>query len=530
MAEDEVKARIALEDKVTDEMKKMSMDFTKTMAEMAVSVFTAEKAWELFSEMMKTAIDEFSEGEAATWGTKIAIEGLGKSANITIEQVNELTDKFSKLAKTEDNLVQNGINKAIQANANLNKQQLEQLIPTSLALAKIQGDGKITSENYASAMTALASAGEYPERALRLLKQTGMGLNEQQMENVKTLIKSKDSANAYTLILGYLGERTKGVLKSNEGMNQSSQELSVLWKDYLAPAGKMYGTILEYIQKALGYVLTMQKKVTDAYTDWGKKILEFAHLRKKDHEDIKKSSDEDAATQISNQKKITDAIAAAEAKVAYLKKHNIEDMQQQASADYEAAKSKSDRYYEGQEKRFEDYCEYQKRLTKDRDDTLHNFAQMANSKNIMLQQIGKAAAVTQVGITTAKGAIEAYEAMVAIPVVGPLILGPAAAAAIGLFGAEQIAEITGLTFPAAARGAFVPGSNYGTPIIAGDQNRAEYILNDTHINKIAKKLGNSQSQSQTSHLVIDKATLATWHIKSSMTDFQARKTGQLPNA
>ena len=67
---------------------------------------------------------------------------------------------------------------------------------------------------------------------------------------------------------------------------------------------------------------------------------------------------------------------------------------------------------------------------------------LQRSHNETLKSIGKAAAVTQITIDTARTAMEAYSALASIPYVGP-VLGAAAAAAVIAFGAEQIGTVLG---------------------------------------------------------------------------------------
>lgn len=82
--------------------------------------------------------------------------------------------------------------------------------------------------------------------------------------------------------------------------------------------------------------------------------------------------------------------------------------------------------------------------------------QLTQSKNNTLKSIGKAAALTQIGIDTAKGATAAYASLAPIPFVGPA-LGIAAAAALIAFGVEQASGVL-----AANQGGMVP-RNIGIP-------------------------------------------------------------------
>jgi len=67
---------------------------------------------------------------------------------------------------------------------------------------------------------------------------------------------------------------------------------------------------------------------------------------------------------------------------------------------------------------------------------------MQNSRNNTLKTLGKAAAVTQITIDTAKGAVAAFTGAVALlgPIAGPII-GIPLAIAIGAYGAEKIGNV-----------------------------------------------------------------------------------------
>lgn len=87
--------------------------------------------------------------------------------------------------------------------------------------------------------------------------------------------------------------------------------------------------------------------------------------------------------------------------------------------------------------------------------TAGQLVQLTQSKNSQLKAIGKAAALVQIGIKTAEGAISAFSALSGIPIVGPA-LGAAAAAALILFGGEQAAAVA-----SAQRGGIVPNGAGG---------------------------------------------------------------------
>lgn len=85
---------------------------------------------------------------------------------------------------------------------------------------------------------------------------------------------------------------------------------------------------------------------------------------------------------------------------------------------------------------------------------MDSMATMSRSKNTTLKEIGKAAAIANIGIKTAEGAMNIYAGFSLIPIIGPA-LGIAAAAAFIAFGAEQMGDVMAM-----ASGGLVTG---GTP-------------------------------------------------------------------
>lgn len=99
---------------------------------------------------------------------------------------------------------------------------------------------------------------------------------------------------------------------------------------------------------------------------------------------------------------------------------------------------------------------FQKKEIKNAERGAAALVQLQNSKSKELAAIGKAAAIFQITMNTARGALDAYSAMAPIPIVGPA-LGAAAAAAVIAYGAEQLGTVKSNSFAV------------GTPEIPSDQ-------------------------------------------------------------
>lgn len=116
-------------------------------------------------------------------------------------------------------------------------------------------------------------------------------------------------------------------------------------------------------------------------------------------------------------------------------------------------------------------------------DTLSAISTLQNSKTKELAAVGKAAAIYNIGISTAEGISKAWS-------LGP-ILGPIGAALVAAAGAVQAAQVAGLNF---ASGGIVPGNSYAGDNVRANLNSREMILNQFQQKKLFD-LANGKKQS-----------------------------------
>lgn len=113
-----------------------------------------------------------------------------------------------------------------------------------------------------------------------------------------------------------------------------------------------------------------------------------------------------------------------------------------------------------------------------RRDGVNALTELAQSENKTLAGIGRAAAIYNIGIATAKGAMDAYAAMLPIPIVGPY-LGIAAAGAVVAYGAERMANVKSQKYHTGGI-AGEAADNYGAKLKSGEINatlmRGEEVL------------------------------------------------------
>lgn len=149
----------------------------------------------------------------------------------------------------------------------------------------------------------------------------------------------------------------------------------------------------------------------------------------------------------------------------------------------------------------------QKQTTAQQMDTWENFMlQGTKSKNKQVAEMSKALSIKNIIFSTAQAAMSAYQAMAAIPFVGP-VLGIAAAAAAIAFGNEQIQAVQGTTTELAEGGSMVVDSPtmIGNNVLAGEAGPER--IDVTPLNE-------QQSQTINNHIYLDGELITTQVVRN----------------
>jgi hypothetical protein len=149
-------------------------------------------------------------------------------------------------------------------------------------------------------------------------------------------------------------------------------------------------------------------------------------------------------------------------------------------------------------------------------------AKMQDSKHKELAAIGKAAAIVNIGIDTARGAIAAYTSLAGIPIVGPA-LGAVAAAALVAYGAEQVSRVNSQHLAEGGIVRATPGGILATigeggkdeAVIPLDDDRASGLGSKYVINVYGGMLGTAEDARQFAE-VLDRELLAMRRSGSSV--------------
>jgi|WetSurMetagenome_2_1015567.scaffolds.fasta_scaffold109786_1 hypothetical protein len=545
MSENETKAILSLKDEVSENLKKIDSNFEDLFKKIDVGTIAgALGVAELTREIIKMTQEA---GEAQTTNNELirVTEQVGTKAGWTATQVTALAESISKKTGVEtDNL--KSIANMVLVHENLSGSVFPKVMQAITDLAFVQGKGVLDANSLSAAQHILAGAMERPETAARMLRNSVVPLSDAAKEAIKQAMAHGDAEKARGIILEDVQKHVKGAAEGMGTYARANNDLTTATKELAQTVGGIFLPAWITLKEVFAAVATSVQGMIIIFRSLGQAQTDLVQLNFKNMGKYRKDIDDAAKLTVAAWKNMSQNIKAelaaqnnahvdaakknvsAERNQTKMTQEEIDARMAAAEIAYQQAKAKSDAHYAAEEAAFRNMCEREKEADKDRRTTLDNLSQMSSAKDIKLREVAKAASVVQVGVKASEGAMDAYTAMAMIPIIGPG-LGAVAAGLLLAFGAEQIATITGLTYPAAARGAYVPGSPYGTPIVVGDQNRPEYVLNENHLNKIARKIGGNQGGNQTTNLVINKSTLQTWSVQTQMQQVRLQREGRIFN-
>lgn len=559
MAEKDISFKITLKDQMTSELNKAAGDITGAFAKMAGGIVSVTAAYALLSDALKESLAAYEDDTNSILQLDNTLKNLGDSVGVSSEQVLKLSEKFQENRGVIDDWVQKGVLAAINANSKFaagGEGSLESLTELAMNLTAKIGGGQVTEESLTGSFQALARMMEQPERALRLLRGQGIGFTQEQDEAIKNMVKHGDSAKATAVMMDLLREKTDGAYDAVSDLTKAHREVAAAADSFYGNIGKVFGPAvsslqLKFIDLTKSIVEFTQKQ--SASTEGILKSLPIfglavtavdAFMKKKQGAagvEVKAAADSaDAAKKSATATVIANELSAisAEKRAARVKKSGdaekkandarVDDIIEKNQYLAEESSRKSDAYYAEEEKKAEGFAATQQKIEQMKQDGLSALRAMGNSKYAALSIAAKATDMAHLASTIPKMATDAYSAMAVLPIIGPA-LGIAAAVAASLYGAEQMAIMAGVQFPAAAKGAAIPGSPGGTALVVGDQNKNEWVLDKGHLKEIAKLMGSGRGQNINARLEINRATLQNWNIQSSFQNLTLSREGRKPS-
>jgi hypothetical protein len=208
--------------------------FSKSMLGVGAAIGVGFAAFNTLSSVFGDVIAEAQEAIKVNAATAQIIKATGGAAQVTSEQVADLSQSLSEQIAVDDELIQSSANLILTFKnvANQGEGLAAIFDRTVLAAQDLSAAGFGDAE---SAAKMLGKALNDPERGLTALSRAGVTFSQQQKEQIRTLIEGGDVLKAQQLILaevesqvgGVAGATATGIDKFNVYFDNLKEELGL---------------------------------------------------------------------------------------------------------------------------------------------------------------------------------------------------------------------------------------------------------------------------------------------------------------
>ena len=216
-------------------MKEMAKTIGLTLGAVAI----LEKTKEIFKESVAAARQQ----QALNRVTAQVIKTTGGAAKVTTKHVEELATKLSRYGGIEDDVVQHGENilltfTKVRNEMGKGNQVFDRATTVALDMSVALG------QDLKSSTIQIGKALQDPIKGLTALRRVGVTFDDQQKEQIKTLVKSGHSLQAQKLILAELEKEFGGAAKAAA---TPAQKMHVAWHELLKTIGEKILPIIDKI-------------------------------------------------------------------------------------------------------------------------------------------------------------------------------------------------------------------------------------------------------------------------------------------
>lgn len=193
------------------------------------------------------AISGARESQAIANQTAQVIKTTGGAAQVTAEQVGELSAELSKKTAVDDELIQSGANllltfTKVRNEAGKGNNVFDQTVALANDMSVALG------QDMKSSSIQLGKALNDPIRGVSALQRVGVSFTAQQKEQIKTLVESGDTLGAQKLILAELDTQFGG---SAAAQADASKRLGVAWGNFQETIGALVIPIVDKLLNVL---------------------------------------------------------------------------------------------------------------------------------------------------------------------------------------------------------------------------------------------------------------------------------------
>lgn len=223
----------------------------------------------------KGALAEAEEAQRIGRVTATIVKSTGGAANVSAKQIGALTEHLSNLTGIDDEVIQAGTNvmltfRKVRNEAGKGNKIFDRSQQAALDLSAVLGTD-LTSANL-----QLGKALNDPVKGMTALRRSGISFTEQQIDQVKAMVKSNDVLGAQRLILDEVQKEVGGAAEANAS---ATQRMTTAWKNFQEDIGKLILPAFEafvnwFSETALPAIEDFTHKSIDVLARWGRGIAD----------------------------------------------------------------------------------------------------------------------------------------------------------------------------------------------------------------------------------------------------------------
>jgi hypothetical protein len=186
-------------------------------------------------DFTKGAIAEAEEAQRIGKVTATLIKSTGGAANVSGQQISDLTEHLSNLSGIDDEVIQAGTNvmltfRKVRNEAGKGNKIFDRSQQAALDLSAVLGT------DLKSANLQLGKALNDPVKGMTALRRSGISFTQQQIDQVKAMVASNDTLGAQRLILDEVQKEVGGAAEANA---TATQKMSTAWSNFKEDIGTL---------------------------------------------------------------------------------------------------------------------------------------------------------------------------------------------------------------------------------------------------------------------------------------------------
>ena len=219
-----------------------------------------QQVWGFFAESRQ----QFQDSAKSGADLEATLKSTGHAAGLTAAEIRKIGEERAKVTLFDDDET-NRASAMLLTFTNIKKGVFEEAVPAIQDLAtKMGGDGPADLKG---ASVQVGKALNDPVNGIKALTRVGVTFNDQQKEQIKTMVKAGDTAGAQRLILAELNKEFGGSAKAAREAGGGVATLTMWYNEFQETVGGKVSQVLNALSQWLGRVIEKSGPLVDMVSE-----------------------------------------------------------------------------------------------------------------------------------------------------------------------------------------------------------------------------------------------------------------------